>query len=128
VVVWSPVGKPNVKLASRIVECLVERPPSRVQPYREMIAVDPIDRQRDQDLALMAGQVVDDQLGEAIRDVGRLGHGLRVLARGRRHLQRFGFGRNLPRVSDPPPDLARHLELGEPPGPGGEEGIAAEPV
>ena len=77
----SSISERVAQLAARVVQRLVERPARGVQALGEDVDRNAIDRQRNQDAALMAGQVRVDALRECLEEFNVRGAGAGAVCR-----------------------------------------------
>ena len=112
------------------MQCLVERPGCGVEAPCEILGRHAVNREGDQDLALMRGQLVGDQASE--RSSGLAGDAalMRRFISRRPDPRTFGLELHgeLTAASKAPADLGRRLALGEATRPGREEAVTAESI
>ena len=109
------------------MERLVEGAWRGVEPGRQLLRRDFLDGQGEQNVTLVAGELVRDQVAERARELACFAALLWVFVGAtieRRPVVDVGWC--LTGVAQPPADLAWYLECNEPPRPGGEQRLATE--
>src|SRR6185437_6608914 len=119
-------GEPRAELAPSVVERLVEGSSSRVQASRQDIDGNVVQRDRDEHVSLVGGEVYLDRLLQSPQDLAQLDIVLWQLHAIGDHRPARGLELHLAALPYMPADLDRGLQQRELVGPGGEATVAAE--
>src|SRR4051794_31306830 len=116
----------QAEFAPGVVEGLVQGAAGRPQPLGHHVDRHLVERQRDEHLALMWGELGVDRPRDSLEQLAAFGRFLRRRRRAREPRPLLGLLRYLSPLPRKPPDLHRRLEQRELVGPRREAALAAE--